>query len=91
MPHALRARRTHLGLWSPLTSDPLELLWSSGHLTLNPLNLPWTSFHPCLASVPVTGPANVQQTGSQPACWTRHLVTPLVARLDSGQSFVHDS
>ena len=45
---------------------------------------------PCLALVPVTGPANVQQTGSQPACRTRLLVPPLVARSDSSQSYIRD-
>ena len=41
---------------------------------------------PCLAPIPVTGPANVQQTGSQPACQTQHLITPLTACLDSSWS-----
>ena len=89
-PRALHAWRTHLGLRSLSTPDPLELLWSSGHLTIDPSNTSQTSFHPCIALVPVTGPANVQQTGSQPACRTRLLVPPLVARLDSSQSSVHD-
>ena len=41
--------------------------------------------------MPVTGPANVHQTGSQPACRTRHLVLPLAARSDSGRSYVRDN
>ena len=41
--------------------------------------------------MPVTGPANVHQTGSQPACRTRHLVLPLAARSDSGRSSVRDT
>ena len=41
--------------------------------------------------MPVTGPANVQQTGSQPACRTCHLVPPLVARSDSSRSYVRDT
>ena len=63
-----------------------ELPRTSVHLTLDPSNSPQTSFHLCLALVPVTGPANVQQTGSQLACRTRHLVLPLVARSDSSWS-----
>ena len=90
-PRALRARRTLLGLRSLSTSDSPELLRSSGHLTLDPSDSSRNSFHPCLASVPVTGPANVHQTGSQPACRTRHLVPPLAARSDSGRSSVRDS
>ena len=85
-PRALRTRCTLLGLRSLSTSDPPELLWSSGHLTLNPSDLSQNSFYPCLASVPVTGPANVHQTGSQPACRTRHLRSPFTARPDSGRS-----
>ena len=90
-PCALRTRRTRLRLWSLSTSDPPELLRSSGCLTLDPLNSSRNSFHPCLASVPVAGPANVHQTGSQPACQTRHLVPPLAARSDSGRSYVRDN
>ena len=50
-PRALRARHTLLGLRSLSTSDPPELLRSSGHLTLNPSDSSQNSFHPCLASV----------------------------------------
>ena len=89
-PRALCARHTHLGLRSLLTSDPPELQRSSGCLTLDPSDSSRNSFHPCLASVPVTGPANVHQTGSQPACRTRHLILPLTARSDSGRSYVRD-
>ena len=52
---------------------------------------PLPSCHLCLALVPVTGLANVQQTGSQPACRTQHLVPPLMAHSDSGQSSVRDN
>ena len=36
--------------------------------------------------MPVIGLANVQQTGSQPACQTQHLIPPPTARSDSGLS-----
>ena len=83
-----RTEHTHLGLWPLSIPDPPELRRSSGHLTLDPLNSSQTSFHPCLALMPVTGPANMQQTGSQPACRTHHLAPPLTARSDSGRSYV---
>ena len=91
VPRALRAWCTRLGLWSLSTSDPLELLQSSGYLVLDPSDSSRNSSHPCLALVPVTGPANGQQTGSQPACQTRHLIPPLAARSDSGRSSVRDT
>ena len=90
-PRALRAWCTHLGLRSLSTSDPPELQRSSSCLTLDPSNSSRISFHPYLTSVPVTGPANMQQTGSQPACRTCHFVTPLAACSDSGWSYVHDT
>ena len=48
-PRALRARRTHLRLRFPSTSDPPELLRSSGRLTPNPSNSTRTSFHPLVS------------------------------------------